>query len=180
MIGGQVARRYAKALVELASEQGNLDAIVREVSAVAEVMEESSELRHLVENPEVPREARKAVLAEIAQRLGASQTTRNALALLVDRGRLRILPLIARVMRQQADERAGILRAHVKSATPLSDAYVQKLQQTLEARYRRKVVIDREIDATLLAGVVTRIGDTIIDGSLKARLEELRVQLLPN
>jgi F-type H+-transporting ATPase subunit delta len=180
VIGGQVARRYAKALLELGGEQGNLDALVKEISAVAEAIEGSAELRNLIENPEIPRTARKAVLAEIAQRLGASVTTRNTLGLLADNGRLRILPALARELRREADERAGVLRAHVKSAQPLSDGYIGKLQAALETRFKRKVVVDREVDPTLLAGVVTRVGDTIIDGSLKARLDELRVQLLPN
>lgn len=180
MIGGQVARRYAKALIELGGEQGNLDALVKEISDVAEAIEGSAELRNLIENPEIARTARKAVLAEVAQRLGASQTTRNTIALLADNGRLRILPALARELRREADERAGVLRAHVRSAQQLSEGYVQKLQQALEQRFKRKVVIDREVDPTLLAGVVTRVGDTIIDGSLKARLDELRVQLLPN
>jgi F-type H+-transporting ATPase subunit delta len=180
VIGGQVARRYAKALIELGGEQGNLDALVREISAVAEAIEGSAELRNLIENPEIPRTARKAVLTEIAQKLGAGQVARNTVALLADNGRLRILPALARELRRAADERAGVLRAHVKSAQPLGDAYVQKLQQALETRFKRKVIVDREVDPTLLAGVVTRVGDTIIDGSLKARLDELRVQLLPN
>jgi F-type H+-transporting ATPase subunit delta len=180
VIGGQVACRYAKALLELGGEQGNLDALVKEISALAETIQGSAELRNLIENPEIPRTARKAVLGEIAQRLGASQTTKNTLSLLADNGRLRILPVLARELRRGADERAGVVRAHVKSAQPLSEGYAQKLQQALEARFKRKVVIDREVDPTLLAGVVTRVGDTIIDGSLKARLDELRVQLLPN
>src|SRR5207253_2431028 len=148
VIGGQVARRYAKALIELGAEQGNLDALVKEIGDVADAIEGSAELRNLIENPGIARSARKAVLAEIAQRLGAGQTTRNAIALLADNGRLRILSALARELRREADARAGTVRAHVQSAQPLSDAYVNKLQQALEARFQRKVVVDREVDPT--------------------------------
>jgi F-type H+-transporting ATPase subunit delta len=120
------------------------------------------------------------VLSEIAQKLGAGQTTRNVLGVLADGNRLRILPALAVALRDEADRRAGILRAKVTSAAPLGDAYVQKLTQALEARFKKKVVVTREVDPKLLAGVVTRVGDTIIDGSLRARLDELKGQLLPN
>ncbi|MGZ3423081.1 MAG: ATP synthase F1 subunit delta [Polyangiales bacterium] len=175
-----VARRYAKALIELGVETNQLDAIVREISAVAEAVEPSAELRDVRDNPQIPMAARKAVFVEVAQKVGAGQLTRNAIGLLADNGRLRYLGSIAKALREEADRRAGVVRAVVSSAAPLSDVYVQKLTQALEARYQKKVVVQREVDPKLLAGVVTRIGDTIIDGSLSARLRELKTDLLPH
>lgn len=179
MTGTVVARRYAKALIDLGVETGQLDAIVRDIGAIADVVDGSAELRDVRDNPQVPMAARKAVFVEVAQRLGAAQLSRNAIMLLADNGRLRYLGSIARALRDEADRRAGLLRAHVTSAAPLSDVYVQKLTQALEARYQKKVVVQREVDPSLLAGVVTRVGDTIIDGSLRARLNELKSDLLP-
>jgi F-type H+-transporting ATPase subunit delta len=173
-----IARRYAKALIDLGTETGQLDALVREISNVAEVVEPSAELRDVRDNPQIPAPARKAVFLEVAQRVGAGQLTRNTIALLADNGRLRFLGSIAKALRDEADRRAGVVRATVSSAAPLSDVYVQKLTQALEARYQKKVVVQREVDPKLLAGVVTRIGDTIIDGSLRARLNELKSGLL--
>ena len=180
MIGTNVARRYAKALIELGAESGNLEAIVREIGAIADTIEQNAELRAVIENPQISRLARKAVLTDVAQQLGASTTTRNTIALLADNGRLRVLPAIAAALREEADRRAGVVRALVTSAAPLSDAYVQKLTQALEARFKKKVIVDRKVDPALIAGVVTRVGDTIIDGSLMARLRELKGDLLPN
>lgn len=174
-----VARRYAKALIDLGVETNSLDAIVRDITAVAELVEQSAELRDVRDNPQVPAAARKAVFAEIATRVGAHAMSRNALQLLSDNGRLRALPAIARALREEADRRAGIVRAHVSSAAPLSDAYVQRLTQALEARFQKKVVVQRTVDPSLIAGVVTRVGDTIIDGSVRARLNELKTELMP-
>lgn len=174
-----VARRYARALIDLGVETNSLDAIVRDIAAVADLVEESAELRDVRDNPQVPAAARKAVFAEIGTRLGAHQMSRNALMLLSDNGRLRVLPAIARALREEADRRAGIVRAHVASAAPLSDAYVQRLTQALEARFQKKVVVQRTVDPSLIAGVVTRVGDTIIDGSVRARLNELKTELMP-
>jgi F-type H+-transporting ATPase subunit delta len=179
-VSSVIARRYAKALIELGVETGQLEAIVREISAVAETVEPSLELRDVRDNPQIPAAARKAVFVEVAQKVGAGQLTRNAISLLADNGRLRYLGAIAKALREEADRRAGVVRAVVSSAAPLSDVYVQKLTQALEARYQKKVVVQREVDPKLLAGVVTRIGDTIIDGSLSARLRELKTELLPH
>ncbi len=174
-----VARRYAKALIDLGVETNSLEALVREIGAFADQVEASPELQDVRDNPQVPLPARKAVFAEVAQRLGCGQLARNTVMLLADNNRLRVLPAIARSLREEADRRAGVLRAHVTSAAPLSDVYVQKLVAALEARFNKKIVVQKDVDPTLLAGVVTRVGDTIIDGSLRARLNELRSGLTP-
>ncbi|MBI2391381.1 MAG: ATP synthase F1 subunit delta [Deltaproteobacteria bacterium] len=179
MIGSVVARRYARALIDLGVETNTLDALVRDITAIAELVDQNAELRDVRDNPQVPIGARKAVFAEVTQRLGAGQMAKNTIMLLADNGRLRVLPAIARALREEADRRAGIVRAQVTSATPLSDAYVARLQQVLEARFARKVVVQRTVDPTLIAGVVTRVGDTIIDGSVRARLNELKSELMP-
>lgn len=174
-----VARRYARALIDLGIETNSLEPIVRDITAVAEMMEQSAELRDVRQNPQVTVAARKAVFTEIAQRIGASPMSKNALLLLIDNGRLNVLPAIARALREEADRRAGIVRAHVASAAPLTDAYIQRLTQALEARFQKKVIVQRTVDPTLIAGVVTRVGDTIIDGSIRARLNELKTELMP-
>lgn len=179
MIGSVVARRYAKALIDLGHETGQLDALVRDIGNLADVLDSSSDLRDVRDNPQVPVPARKEVFKEIADRIGVGQLAKNTLMLLIDRGRLRVLPFIARSLREEADLRAGVLRAKVTSAAPLNDAYVQRLTQALETRFKKKVLVQRDVDPTLIAGVVTRVGDTIIDGSLRSRLDELKTGLMP-
>ncbi|GAC1351496.1 MAG: ATP synthase F1 subunit delta [Polyangiales bacterium] len=180
MIGSLVARRYAKALIELGQESSGLDALVREIHNIAQAIETSAELKAVLTNPQVPLTARKAVLSDIADRLGAGRITRNTVALLADRGRLSILSAVALALRDEADRRSGVVRAQITSAAPLSEIYVHKLTEALEARFKKKVLVQREVDPSLLAGVVTRVGDTVIDGSLRARLTELTAELLPH
>lgn len=174
-----VARRYARALIDLGVETNSLEAIVRDITAVAELVEQNAELRDVRDNPQVTTTARSAVFGEVAQRMGAHQLSKNALMFLSDRGRLRVLPAIAKALREEADRRAGIVRAHVSSAAPLADSYIARLTQALEARFQKKVVVQRTVDPSLIAGVVTRVGDTIIDGSVRARLTELKTELMP-
>lgn len=174
-----VARRYARALLELGLEEGQLDSMVREIDAVAEAWETSPDLRNALENPIVSLAAKKAVMSDLAEALQASATARRALLLLVDRRRTRALPYIASALREMADARKGLLRAEVTTAEPLSDGYYARLQKQLEAMTGQRVVVDRRTDPSLIGGVITRIGDRILDGSLRTRLQSLRDALLP-
>jgi F-type H+-transporting ATPase subunit delta len=174
-----VARRYAQALLELGAEEGSLDKLVDEMTTLADAWETSAELRNAVENPLVPHDVKKAVIAELAAQIGATATTRNTLMLLVDRRRTKTLPYLASYLRELADARKGVVRAEVTTAAPLSDAYYTRLQAQLEKMTGKKVVVDRKTDATLIAGVVTRIGDRILDGSLRTRLQSIKDTLMP-
>jgi F-type H+-transporting ATPase subunit delta len=174
-----VARRYAQALLEIGVEQGILDRLVDEVSTVAQAWEASPELQNALENPLVAHAAKKAVLAELAEQISATQSTRNALQLLVDRRRTQALPYLAQTLRELADARKGVVRAEVTAATALADGYYARLQAQLEKMTGQRVVIDRKTDASLIAGVVTRIGDRILDGSLRTRLQSIRDAMLP-
>jgi F-type H+-transporting ATPase subunit delta len=180
MIAGVVARRYANALLELGTESGQLDALVEEIGDVASVYETSAELRDSLENPLFPHEVKKGILSEVANTVGVGQTARNALHLLADRRRMRALPGIARLLREMSDKKKGLLRAEVVTATALSEAYYGRLQQQLEKMTGKKVVLDRREDPSILAGVVTRIGDTVYDGSLRSRLQEIKHALTPS
>jgi F-type H+-transporting ATPase subunit delta len=177
MVGGVVARRYANALVELGSELEQLDALVEEMSAVAAAYEASAELQAALENPLFPYQVKKNILADLAQTIGLGQTARNAIFLLNDRRRMGVLPGIAQLLRELNDKKKGVIRAEVVTASPLSDSYFTRLQQQLEKMTGRKIAIDKREDPSLIAGVITRIGDVVYDGSLRSRLHELKSSL---
>lgn len=175
-----VARRYAQALLDLGSELGTLDRIVEEIAAAAQAWEVSPDLRNAIENPLVAHEAKKAVVGELADRIGASPTTRSTLLLLVDRRRMKTLPYLARTLRELGDAKKGVVRAEVTTAAPLTDEYYAKLQAKLEKVTGHRIVIDKKTDPAIIGGVIARIGDRVLDGSLRTRLETLRSALLPN
>ncbi|MDB4937885.1 MAG: synthase delta chain [Labilithrix sp.] len=180
MIPGVIAKRYATALLEIGGDSGQLDALVDEVARAADAYDASAELRNAFENPLVPAAAKKAILGDIAERLDLGTTSRSFLGLLVDRRRIRALPAIATRLREMADLRRGITRAEVLTALPLSEEYFEKLQRELERITGRKVALDRKLDPSLICGVLVRIGDTVYDGSLVARLRQLKETMLPN
>ena len=174
-----VARRYAQAVMDLGIELGQLDTLVDELAAFAAAWEGSPELRNAIENPLVAHAAKKAVVSELADRLQVGPTARHTVLLLVDRRRAKALPYVARALRELADARKGLLRAEVTTAAPLSESYYARLHAQLEAMTGKRVVVDRRTDPELIAGVVTRIGDRILDGSLRTRLHSLRDALMP-
>lgn len=180
MIPGVIARRYATALLELGTETNQLDAIVDEMSRAAQAFESSQELRTLLSNPLVSPDAKKGVLREVGDRLGFGQATKNTLELLLDRRRVVALPAIAQRLREMADAQRGIVRAEVLTAMPLPEEYFTLLQQQLERVTGRRIALDRKLDPSLIGGVVARVGDTVYDGSLLARLRQMKDSMLPS
>ncbi len=180
MIAGNISRRYAKALLELGIEAGNVDAIVVETTSVAEAYASSAELQRVLGDPLVPYAAKKGILSDVAAGLALSATTKNVVLLLADRRRLRLLPEIAQLLREMNDLQKGVVRAEVTSAVNLSDAFYERLKAQLEKMTGKSVVLEKTTDPTLIGGVVTRIGDQVFDGSIKTRLASLKNALMPN
>lgn len=173
-----IARRYARAVFELGKELKTLATLVRDLSEFSASYEGSQELRMVLESPLVNEDQRDAVLKEIGQRMSMSETALSTLRLLARRRRLSALPEMVRQLEKLSDDEMGVLRATVTSASPLGEAYLGKLRAELEKATGRKVVVTSTVDSTLIAGIVTRIGDRVIDGSVKARLESFRESLL--
>jgi F-type H+-transporting ATPase subunit delta len=180
MIPTEVGKRYARALAELGRESGTLEELTTQLSDLANAYETSSDLRHALENPLVAIDAKRGILNDLAQGVGANAVARNTLLLLGDRRRMRALPEIARALREMRDTEKGVVRAEVASGRPLKPEYAEKLQKELERITGKKIVLEQRIDPSLLAGVVARVGDTIFDGSLKARLDQAKTQMLSN
>ena len=177
MSDGTVAERYARAIFELGVEAGQIVALSEQIRSFADTYANSRELRAVLDNPMVEPEKRAAILADVAAKVGLSGVGLNAVRLLAARTRLASLPAIARRLASLADEKAGVVRAVVTSAAPLPEAFYERLMRELESATSRKVAIDRQQDPSLIAGVVTRIGDNTIDGSVKGRLAEIARQL---
>jgi F-type H+-transporting ATPase subunit delta len=174
-----VSDRYAQALLELGLEQGQLDRLVGQFDAVAHAWNDSVELRESLENPRVPHASKKAIVVELAARLGMDETAKNALSLLIDRRRAKAIPYVAKRLSELADLHKGVVRADVTTATALDDGYYARLQAQLERMTGKRVVVNRLTDPSLIAGVVTRLGDRVFDGSLRTRLQSLRDAMMP-
>jgi F-type H+-transporting ATPase subunit delta len=177
MSDSAVAERYGRAIFELADEAGQASGLTQQLSNFAAAYTQSPELRAVLTNPLIEPGQRDAVLKDIASRLGLSPLATNAVRYVASRRRMPFLPDIARRLGSLADEKAGVLRASVTSAGQLSESYYEKLKAELESLTGRKIVLERKQDPSLIAGVVTRIGDNTIDGSVRGKLDQLERQL---
>ena len=174
---GPIAKRYARAILALATEQGQIELVGRELTELSEAWTASPELRDVFTNPEYVASVRKGVLVELLERAAVSPLTRNSVLYINDRNRIVALPSIARAFNEQAERAAGSVRAEVTSAAPLPEAYVAQLQRALEQVTGQRVTIERKTDPNLIAGVVTRVGDHVFDGSIRTRLNGLKESL---
>lgn len=172
-----VARRYAKAIFELAKEEGKLSEVTQELVRVAEAYEASPEFQALEMTPGLTDEDRTGVVAAIAQRAGGSDLTVRTVQMLAERQRLAILPDLVELLGDMADEELGLLRGHVTSAHDLSESYRDRLRKKIEQATGKKVMLTFETDPTLLAGIVTQIGDRVVDGSIRGKINDLAESL---
>jgi F-type H+-transporting ATPase subunit delta len=175
---GIAVERYARAIFELGVESGDVARLSQDLNDFAASYSATHELRTVLENPVVPERQRETVLLEVARRAGLSQLGLNALLLLFRRRRLALLPAITRRLRTLADEKSGTYRAKVTSAYSLPESYFSELKTRLEQMLGKRVVVEHEEDPTLIGGIITRVGDNTIDGSIAGRLEELERTLL--
>jgi F-type H+-transporting ATPase subunit delta len=166
------ARRYAEAAFEIAQRDEALDEWLEHLERVAEVGSVEGADRTL-ENPAIPFEKRADLLAR-ALGDGAPQQLRNLVLLLLRRGRVALVPRVAAEFRRLYNRRAGIVTAIVTSASDLDDGEVRELTQRLERMTGGKADLEFRVDPSLLGGIVVRVGDRLIDGSVRSRLERLR------
>jgi F-type H+-transporting ATPase subunit delta len=177
MAKGSAARRYAKALFSLAQEENRAAQVREEVERLGRQLAESAELRAVLLRPLHPVAQRRAVLAAVSERLGASSLLRRFLSFLIDQRRLVDYETIEAEYGRLADAAAGVTKAHVRSAAPLSDAQRERLQRALQQQVGGRVEIALEIDPSLVAGAVAQVGDLVYDGSLRTQLRQLRASL---
>ncbi|MEA2623039.1 MAG: F-type H+-transporting ATPase subunit delta [Chloroflexota bacterium] len=169
------ARRYAEAAFEIAERDGTLDAWLAELETAGEILGEP-EVARLLANPAVPVAARaEAIRRALGDRL--SEKARNLVLLLLRRGRIDLLPQVAQEFRALYEKRAGIVRATVISAAPLAEDEQRALRERLGQMTSGRVEMTVEVDPAILGGVIVRLGDRMIDGSVRGRLERLRSRL---
>ena len=167
-------RRYAEAAFDIALRDGTVETWRRELDTAAETVA-VDELMRVLANPAIPFERRAAVVDRVFESL--SQPVRNLVKLLLRRGRIEQLPRVAAEFRRLDDKHNGIVHATATSAAPLKPDEVKAITARLEELTGARVELATDVDPDLLGGVVVRVGDRLIDGSVRGRLERLRNQL---
>jgi F-type H+-transporting ATPase subunit delta len=177
VIARKIARRYAKALMNIGQKDGNYDRYWEELDTFASLFQREGKLREVLSNPTFNIPRRQAIIKELAGRLKLSPIVVNFLHLLVDKNRMRYLPDITVLYRELVDEAAGRARVRLATAHDLSQKKLQELTQGLQNLLGKQVIMEVETDSSLIGGVVARVGGMVYDGSVRTQLEQLKETL---
>lgn len=169
----KAAFRYAKSLLQLAVERKELDAIVADMALIASTAEASRELVLFLKSPVIAKSHKKEALAGIFDGK-ISETTRAFMDILVRKGREDSLLAVTKAFEKLYHEYAGIVDVEVTTASELDPVQEQQLVASLQTKTGKKVVVSKKIDPAVRGGVKARIGDTVIDGTVQHKLEQLR------
>jgi len=175
--GGELARRYAQALFELAEEQGALDRVAEDLRGLGEMVADSADLRWVLESPVLSRAEQEEAVRAVADKAGASGIVRNILSLRARNRRLAILPAVTRAYLAELAARRGETVAEITAATALDERQRAAVEDALKAALGGKVAIDETTDPGLIGGLVIRVGSKMVDASVKSKLDRLKLAM---
>lgn len=176
MLSGAVARRYALALYEIGVANNSLDSLVLELKSVVTFLKENADANKILVHPRIAVEDKKSLLRQLFHS-AISETASNFLSLLVDRKREANLSEVVEELVEMLNRAKNIAQAEVVSAMELNPEQVEQIKQKLAQSTGKIIELSTRVDASLVGGIVVRIGDTVIDGSVKNRLKALKEQL---
>jgi F-type H+-transporting ATPase subunit delta len=173
-----VAGTYARAFADVVlSDRLDAGRSIGEFRSVASLLDESSDLRRVWENPAIPAEQKRRILDVVAERDGISKQVRNLIAVLIDHRRITFLEPIIAQLERELDARMGFAEAQITSTRELADAEKREFEAQVQKLTGKKVRARYAQDALLLGGAVVRVGSTIYDGSVKGQLERIREEI---
>lgn len=178
MLSLELARKYAKAIFEIAKDDGKLKEYGGEISAATKTIFDVDALRSFLLDPEITAEAKCAVAKKVFAGNSVSPMVMNFLLLLIEKRRVVLLQEIDAEYQGLANEALGIRIADVTTATPLLNAQATTLRKKLEALSKKTIRLRPHVDPSIIGGVIVQIGDRRIDGSVTGRLAALQSEIL--
>jgi F-type H+-transporting ATPase subunit delta len=179
MADRSIARRYARAFIDLAEEAKEVAQAGSELTKALETLRSSDgALLDALSNPVFTLEERRGVLEQVAPRLKVGHLTRNLLFVLLEKGRFRLLPQVVELYNGYADEKAGRARVLVETAEPLTPQLETEVIAALQQVTGKHVLIETRVDPSLIGGMVARVGGTVYDASVRTRLQNIKQRLL--
>lgn len=173
-----MARRYALALADVVEKTGEAQTVQTELNQWETMMKDSSDLLALFRNPAIPYEQKSKVIESLIARTSPSNTAANFLRVLLKNQRLSNLSAINRVFADVLGERSNAVSAFITTAHELSAEQKNNLQDSLNNKTGRQVSLQTAVDSEIIGGMITRIGSTVYDSSVKTQLEDLKNQLI--
>ena len=171
-----IANRYAEALFQLSEEENITKEIYNELHDVVEVIKNNKELDNVLKSPLVAKNE-KTQLIEALFNNKINNDLKNFLKILVEKGRISSLKSIELTSKELLNDKHNIIEGTVISAIALTEKQVKELEEKLSKKYNKNVTLENEVDQSILGGVLVRLGNTQIDGSVKTRLNNIKDQL---
>ena len=172
-----MARRYAAALADVVTKRGEAREVQEELSGWELMLHGNSDLLEVFRNPTIPYEQKHTVLDQLIARTRIRPTTANFLQVLLRNHRLTELGEINKRFAQELDDRSGVVVAQVTTARPVPDAMREGLGARLSGLTGRRVRLQFSVDEDLIGGVVTRVGSTLYDGSVRTQLQQIKQKM---
>jgi F-type H+-transporting ATPase subunit delta len=172
-----LARKYARAFLEIGLKEGNYETLGKDLGKMADVLRENKELRAVLISAAYPVVTRKSIGKAIGQSLGLSKSTVDFIDILIERGRMDHFPEIAKSYEGLCDVVAKRIRATLVTAVALPPELINEIRSQLESTTGKEVILSVEEDPSLIGGAQTRIGNVIYDGSLKTQLAIVKENL---
>ena len=173
-ISSGIAERYATAVFDLVKEDNDLAKLEANLNDLSAALDDSADLRDLLNSPIYSREAQGAAIMAIAKKMGLIPAMQNVLGLMAQKRRLFVVPAMIRRLREMIAEEKGEVTAEVASATALTAAQSKKLAETLKAQVGKDVKINATVDESLIGGLVVKVGSKMIDTSIRSKLNSLQ------
>jgi F-type H+-transporting ATPase subunit delta len=171
------AARYAKALLDVAVKESDPELAERELAAFVDLVQQHPDLQRALANPVVSAGDKRAIVQQILARQEPTSPAGKLLLLVAGRGRLALLPDLLDVYRERLLEHRNVVRAEVTTSVPLAPERAAELQERLAVATGRIVTMTTKVDASIIGGVVTRIGSTVYDGSVATQLVKVKDRL---
>lgn len=172
-----LAGRYASALLAIADERKEQDAVAADLDSLAAVIEGSDELRAVMSSPVVPAAAQAGAFAEILKKLKAGKSVSDFIGVVAENGRLAVLPQMIASYKAELAARRGEVTATVTSAHELSADQLAQLEAELKKTTGSAVKLEAKVDPSVLGGLIVKVGSRMMDASLKTKLTKLRTAL---
>ena len=171
----EIAQVYARSLFEVASEQDKLDDVREQVGELADALDENRDLQVFFFSPYFSTEEKKEGLGKAVS--DVDEIVSNFLELLVEKHRMPLLFRIRREFDRLWEQENDILHVDVTSAIDLDDKVVKQIGKQVEEQTQRRIELSRTVDPDILGGIVLRVGNSIVDASIRSRLEQLRKEV---
>jgi F-type H+-transporting ATPase subunit delta len=178
LIDMTVARRYAKALLTMGKEDTHYKEYGEGLSGFAHLLEREPELRDALLNPIHSREDRRQLLLKMIELLQLPPMVSNLLQLLLDKHRLNVVDGVAMAYQEMVDEVENVSRAKVRAAIYLDDETQDRLRKTLEKMTGSTVIMEVAEDPNIIGGIVAKVGDLVLDGSVRSQIDSLKESLI--